>query len=113
VLRCVTRYAQRPNPADCRRDHPLLNDGHAEDIYARHSLADARIESAQAGWTGLSAVAMSAKAAQWQTTTTEFFDRLLGHAQALTASGLDYQQTEDDNTQALGRVGLDAAGGLA
>jgi WXG100 family type VII secretion target len=83
-------------------------DGHAWDVHATHAAADARIDSELAGWAGSSLAAMTAKAAKWQGVTAALSERLLDHALALRASGIGFQQTEDDNARAVDAVGSEA-----
>lgn len=79
-------------------------DGHADDLCVRHGSADARVELAQATWTGLSAAALSAKTVQWQQQTAVMFSRLADHGQALRVSGLAFRETDERNAGAIDRL---------
>ena len=79
--------------------------GHAAEVEAGHGLADARIQAAQAGLVGLSAVAVATKLAQWQATTQALCARLSDHAQALQVSGVGFQGTETRNAESVAGVG--------
>jgi uncharacterized protein YukE len=71
------------------------------------------MEAAQAGWTGLSGAALMAKSAEWQTTTATLVTRLTDHAQAFTASGVEFQETDDLNAEQLRDVGPGGAADAA
>jgi len=88
-------------------------DIHANSMYAQHTQAHGRIESAQTGWTGQSAAAMSAKAAEWQATTTALFARLTDHAETFRSSALRYQTTENESGRALDEAGTDTRAATA
>ncbi|MCV7225888.1 hypothetical protein [Mycolicibacterium komossense] len=70
---------------------------HGEDVAMQHAAADERIETAQRGWQGLSAVAMSARAEAWQTTTSALLTRMSDHAQGLHGTALEFVEMESTN----------------
>jgi WXG100 family type VII secretion target len=82
--------------------------GHAEDVQAVHAASDARIDAAMTGWTGSSAAAMAAKAAQWQVTSRTLAADLSAHAEALHSSGRGFEATETGNAESVSQVGEQA-----
>lgn len=85
-----------------------LVEGHAADVEAGHAMADARIQGAQPGLVGLSALAVEAKLAQWQATTQALTTRLADHAQAFQTGGVGFETTETRNAQSIAAVGAEA-----
>ncbi|TGD87355.1 hypothetical protein BayCH28_13305 [Mycolicibacterium sp. CH28] len=75
--------------------------GHGEDVAMKHAAAAGRIEAAQTGWQGASAVAMSALSEQWVATTSALLTRLSDHAQGLHASAQGFAEMEQRSSQAL------------
>lgn len=73
--------------------------GHGEDVAVEHAAADGRIETAQRGWQGLSALAMSARAEVWQATTSVLLTRMSDHAQGLHATALEFFEMESANAE--------------
>jgi uncharacterized protein YukE len=73
--------------------------GHGEDLAAQHSAADGRIEAAQRGWQGLSAVAMSARTEAWRSTTSALLARMSDHAQGLHSTALEFVEMESTNAE--------------
>jgi uncharacterized protein YukE len=51
----------------------------ADDLRAQHGSAHERIAAAQAGWIGASAVALTAKAAQWEEQSAAHYTELVKH----------------------------------
>jgi len=78
---------------------------HAEDIYAAHRAADARIDGALSQWVGSSLAAMSAKAAAWQVTTAALHGRMSDHAYAMREIGIGFEETDDHNAERIHGVG--------
>jgi uncharacterized protein YukE len=76
-------------------------DGHAEDVLMGHASAHSKIESAQVGWAGLSATAMTAKVARWHETTIALGSRVAGHAEGLRNSGFGFSDMEERNAEML------------
>lgn len=75
--------------------------GHGEDVAVKHAAAASRIDAAQAGWQGASALAMTALSEQWLATTATLVTRLSDHAQGLHASAQGFTEMEQRNSQAL------------
>lgn len=75
--------------------------GHGEDVAAKHAAAASRIDAAQSGWQGASALAMTALSEQWLATTATLVTRLSDHAQGLHASAQGFTEMEQRNSQAL------------
>jgi WXG100 family type VII secretion target len=97
----------RVAPADISTSGSVVA-GHAEDVHAVHAASDARIDAAITGWTGSSAAAMAAKAAQWQVTSRTMSANLAAHAEALHSSGPGFEATETDNAESVSQVGEQA-----
>ncbi|SBS77677.1 conserved hypothetical protein [uncultured Mycobacterium sp.] len=74
---------------------------HGEDVAAQHAAAASRIDAAQAGWQGASALAMTALSEQWLATTAGLVTRLSDHAQGLHTSAQGFAEMEQRNSQAL------------
>ena len=100
----------RVDPADLLISGQRV-DGHAEDMHAAHTAADARIEGALTEWVGSSLAAMSAKASAWQATTAALHQRMSDHAYGLTASGIGFDEAEEHNAERIHEVGLEASPG--
>lgn len=75
--------------------------GHGEDVAMKHAAAAGRIDAAQAGWRGASAIAMADRSERWMATTVELLTRLSGHAQALHTSACGFAEMETRNSQSL------------
>jgi WXG100 family type VII secretion target len=82
--------------------------GQGEDLAMGHLASDNRMESAQAGWQGTSAAALAAKLADWQPKSKVLLARVADHAQGLHTAAAAYAAMEEDNAQALNRVGTAA-----
>ncbi|MCI4675630.1 WXG100 family type VII secretion target [Candidatus Mycolicibacterium alkanivorans] len=96
--------ALRANPQDLLAAGVVVT-GHGEDVAAKHAAADNRVEAAQSGWQGQSAVAMVAKSQAWAATTTALLTRLSDHAQGLHTTAQCFHEMETANARALGAVG--------
>lgn len=75
--------------------------GHGEDVAMKHAAAASRIDAAQAGWRGTSALAMTALCEQWVATTGALLTRLSDHAQALHTTAHGFAAMEQRHSQAL------------
>ena len=75
--------------------------GHGEDVASKHAAAASRIDAAQVGWQGASALAMTARSEQWLASTSALLTRLSDHAQGLHTSALGFGEMEQRNSQAL------------
>ncbi|MCV7229092.1 WXG100 family type VII secretion target [Mycolicibacterium komossense] len=82
--------------------------GQGEDLAAGHLASDNRMESAQAGWQGTSAIALAAKLADWQPKSKVLLARVADHAEGLHTSAASFAAMEEKNAQALGRLGAAA-----
>jgi len=60
---------------------------HGEDVAMKHAAAASRIDAAQAGWQGASALAMTALSEEWLASTSAVLTRLSDHAQGLQSRG--------------------------
>jgi uncharacterized protein YukE len=105
--------------ADKTRVHPehlLLSgvsaDNHADELHARHTAADGRIETAQSGMPTMAAAAMGAKADKWQAVTAALHARIADHGHALHTSGVEFIETEQQNAQEINAVGLQSTDAL-
>jgi uncharacterized protein YukE len=83
---------------------------HGEDLLARQQASHGAAASAQSGWVGSSARALSNLLDGWETTTDAHFRRFGKHSTDMHFAAVDFADTEDRNTEALRRVG-EAAGG--
>ena len=77
---------------------------HGENMASTHALADARTEAAQAGWQGLSAVAMQARSQEWLATTNTLLTQLSHHAQWLHLGAQTYVAMEDNHAAVIDAV---------
>ncbi|EHB58734.1 hypothetical protein MycrhDRAFT_1170 [Mycolicibacterium rhodesiae JS60] len=84
--------------------------GHGEDVAVKHAAAASRIDAAQAGWQGASALAITALSEQWLATTATLVTRLSDHAQGLHASAQGFTEMEQRNSQALQEISAIADG---
>lgn len=75
--------------------------GHGEDVATKHAAAASRIEAAQAGWQGASALAMTALSQQWLASTSALLTRLVEHAQGLHNSAVGFAEMEQHHSQML------------
>jgi WXG100 family type VII secretion target len=82
--------------------------GQGEDLAMGHLASDNRMESAQAGWQGTSSAALAAKLADWQPKSQILLARVSDHAQGLHTAAAAFAAMEDENAQALGRLGAAA-----
>ena len=111
TVTCFLRPLEVPGVSESRFVFPELlidagvqSDAYSQDLFARHSCADAAIDSAAHGWVGRSAAALSLKAVRWAATTTELSTRIWEHGEALRLSGVNFAATERRNTDALAGV---------
>lgn len=90
--------------------HP--QDRHVRKLKTEHDAAHTRMEAAQAGWAGRSAVALQSLVAKWRAGTAAMTTDLTGHAAELRAAGLAYRDTDARVAEKVGQAGgeLDALG---
>jgi WXG100 family type VII secretion target len=88
-------------------------DAAAEDLRTDHSSAQERMGTAQGGWIGTSATALSKVAAKWEADSTAHYTELVGHVEGFKSAAARYvgtdnqESTEIDNaTSNLGSLGL-------
>lgn len=79
-------------------------DGHAEDYFVDHAASDNRIGDAEPGLAGLSAEAITAKAARWRETTSALGTRIAGHAESLRTAGSGFADMEQRHAEAMRRL---------
>lgn len=82
--------------------------GQGEDLAMGHLASDNKMESAQAGWQGISAAALSAKLASWHPKSQALLTRVADHAQGLHTAAQTFQETEVERARVLRRVGAAA-----
>jgi WXG100 family type VII secretion target len=76
-------------------------DQHSQNVFATHSAADFKVDSALSQWAGRSQAAMAEKAAAWTTVTTELTTRLYTHGEALRVNALSFAEMDKQNAQDL------------
>jgi len=76
-------------------------DARADDLWARHAMADGRIESAQRGVPAGSMAALTSAVAKWQGDSATLFGRLVDHGHGLRAGAAAYERTDDDGATAI------------
>jgi uncharacterized protein YukE len=69
--------------------------GHGEDLAASHIAADSRIASAEPGWAGRSAMAMSSRAAVWSARSTALVAAIGNHATNMHTSAACFAASEE------------------
>lgn len=79
--------------------------GQGEDLAAAHLESDNLIESAQSGWQGTSAAAISTKMAAWSQTSSQILTRISDHAQGLHTAAQGFATNEEANSQKLAELG--------
>jgi uncharacterized protein YukE len=80
---------------------------HGENVATAHAAADGRIETARAGWQGLSAAALATKSVAWTQTTSALLTRMSDHAQGLHGGAQTYSQGEGNSSEAMRAVAAD------
>lgn len=76
-------------------------DTESQRVFARHSAADAAVETALFGWVGTSRTALADTAQRWAATTAVLSGRLYRHGEALRVSGLTFAQLDAEHARAL------------
>jgi WXG100 family type VII secretion target len=93
-------------------DHLLISatrvDGHAAAVKEGHAAAHARIQDAQPGLVGASAVAIESKLSEWQAVTQGLHSLIADHAHAFRTSAVGFQDTESHNARSVAEVGAEA-----
>ena len=79
--------------------------GQGEDLAIGHLASDNKMETAQSGWQGTSALALAAKVAEWQPKSKALLARMADHAQGLHTAASTFASSEQERGQALGRIG--------
>ncbi len=75
--------------------------GHGEDLASAHSAADGRLEDAQSGWQGRSAVALTALAARWAAESLSWAAQMGGHADRLQDCARQFWAQDQGGSDAL------------
>lgn len=75
--------------------------GQGEDLATAHLASDNRIEAAQSGWVGSSAVALQNRTAVWLETSRRLLTNVGDHALALNNDGISYTEQERANAERL------------
>ncbi|WP_224770082.1 WXG100 family type VII secretion target [Mycobacterium simulans] len=78
--------------------------GQAEDLASGFLSADNRVEAAQYGWTGASAMALNARMAHWLTASQALVAKLGDHGFAMQDAAVRYAAAEAQRAQALADV---------
>jgi WXG100 family type VII secretion target len=85
----------------------------ADDFRAHHGSAHERIAAAQTGWIGVSAAALTAKAAQWEEESGAHYTELVKHGHDFRSAAASYLDTDsesgaeiDNASSSLGDLGL-------
>lgn len=74
------------------------------DLAFGHLSSDNRIEAAQDGWVGSSAVALTARWEAWLATSNVLLSQVAEHAYRLNSAAITYAVTEADGAAALHNV---------
>ncbi|WP_204815222.1 WXG100 family type VII secretion target [Mycobacterium riyadhense] len=82
--------------------------GQGEELAAGHLLSDKRIEAAQSGWQGASALAINAKMADWLKKSTALVIGIGSHAYGLQEAAIQHAAAEEERARALASVGAAA-----
>ena len=99
--------ALRVNLADMV-ESALHVSGQGEDLAAAHLESANSIESAQSGWQGTSAAAMSSKMAAWSQASSQILTRVSDHAQGLHTAAQGFAGNEEESSQKLAELGAAA-----
>lgn len=75
-----------------------------EDMAAAHTAADVRVDSALAGWQGLSAAALTVRSETWLANTTALLTELGTHVEALHRCAQTFSEMERDHAAAIEAV---------
>ena len=78
--------------------------GQGEDLAVGHLATDSRMASAEVGWQGSSAAAISAKLATWTKTSAVLLGRISDHAQGLHSCAAGFATHEEQSRSALHAV---------
>lgn len=85
----------------------------AEGLRTAHGSANERMSTAQSGWIGSSAAALSKVSAKWEQDSTAHYTALAGHVEGLTSAAARYVATDhqssadiDQAASNLGTLGL-------
>ncbi|MCV7259520.1 WXG100 family type VII secretion target [Mycobacterium shimoidei] len=88
------------DPIDLHISADQMSIHHAE-LRAAHTEANSDIEGAQAGWVGVSAVALQAKLAEWLATTEQLCGSIADHEQAFRAAVQQYETVDADGAEKI------------
>ncbi|GAT09885.1 WXG100 family type VII secretion target [Mycolicibacterium novocastrense] len=73
----------------------------ADELRARHNSAHLRISAAQRGWIGGSAVALAAKAAQWEEESARHYTDLVERGHDFRSAAASYLETDSESASAI------------
>ena len=79
-------------------------DTESQTVFARHSAADAAVESALYGWIGTSRTALADAAQRWAATTTALTGRIYRGGEALRVSGLTFAEMDAEHARRLSGI---------
>lgn len=79
--------------------------GHGEDLACACAAADGRLEAAQPGWQGRSAVALAALASRWTDEGRSLVVGLGGHAERLSVCAREFWSQDQQGAGELGSAG--------
>jgi WXG100 family type VII secretion target len=85
-------------------DSAMHVNNQGETLAAEHASTDARIDSAQAGWQGASAPAMSARSTKWMQNSSALLARMSDHSQGLHTAASTFASTEEQRGDTLRAV---------
>lgn len=79
--------------------------GRGEDLAVGHMSSDHRIQAAQSGWQGESALALGATMDGWLETSRALLSRIGDHARGLHQAAAAHAAAEEERARALAHVG--------
>jgi len=82
----------------------LQADGQAAEMAGGHTAAHGQVESAQAGWTGRSALSLAKRLAQWQAADAALQARVVEHGQALQCAATQYGTTDQRGAEEIAQA---------
>lgn len=88
------------DPIDLHMSADQMSAHHA-DLRATHAAADSDIQGAQSGWVGVSAAALQAKLAEWQSTTEQLCGTIASHERAFRAARDRYRAVDGESAAVI------------
>ncbi|MDC8970692.1 WXG100 family type VII secretion target [Mycobacterium marinum] len=80
--------------------------GQGADLAAGHLSSDHRIQAAQSGWQGASALALNAAMDDWLEMSRALLSRIGDHARGLHQAAVAHAAAEEERARALAQVGV-------